>query len=201
MVLSLVAGFELFALVSVLSNVSLQIIGKLCGQHFIPVPIVKAVFYTTEFVLKNLGLQRQKKPIEETESEDYSLMIQSELLGFDFEKVIKTERLKKSAKTEDESLKLYSYFFSGSSTPGKSDLLDFITKLLENFINTFLLGRPTDRHKHFFKVGEWDISVYLFTFANSKRYILSFCFLRVSQRSEDSDIGRDDCFFFFRKRL
>ena len=113
--------------------------------------MVKTCYYTTEFVLKKLGLQKESKSDTERESEYYFKMLQSELLSLDFEHTI--QNVRRNRNHSHTRKPLYSFFFSTSHTPQKVDLYKLVLNLLENFIMTFVYGKPSERKKHFYKVG------------------------------------------------
>ena len=113
--------------------------------------MVKTCYYTTEFVLKKLGLQKESKSDTERESEYYFKMLQSELLSLDFEHTIQNVRRNRNH-SHTTRKPLYSFFFSTSHTPQKVDLYKLVLNLLENFIMTFVYGKPSERKKHFYKV-------------------------------------------------
>ena len=98
---------------------------------------MKGAFYTTNFVLRLLQMDRVTlSSLRSTENELEATSYPGEISSKD---------------TSENSL--YSYFFSSQSVPQSKDLYELIMRLLINFVNTFLYGRPTNAEKHFYKVS------------------------------------------------
>jgi len=126
-------------------------IEKLCGPHYCPVPIVKTCYYTTVFILKKLCLQKEDVDCK-PKTEDRWKRKQEELLNLDIAHTLKCIDKSKDSQRSEKRRPLYSYFFSTTQSPSPDNLQDLIVRLIENFMTTYLNGRPTDRMKHFFKV-------------------------------------------------
>ena len=117
---------------------------------------MKAVYYTTEFVLKCLNLQESSDSESVAcqwtmpTSEPYKGQKQSVLAKMTVDKDFKFD----ASASATKGTALYSAFFTNQKgrVPQENDLYELITRLLENFIKTFLYGRSTDLNKHFYKV-------------------------------------------------